>query len=153
MGFFLPNFLWVSNMWLQKSIYLSKKVKGVHLITDELLSQLPEIDNLDMGVAYFFLKHTSAGLTINENADKTVRTDFHEYIQRLVPDDLDYFEHILEGSDDMPAHIKSSLFGCHVTIPVANGRLNMGIWQGIYLGEFRNHGGAREILVTLHGLP
>ena len=140
-------------MWIQKTIYLTEKVKGIHLITDEILLQLPELKDLKIGVAHLFLKHTSAGLTINENADKTVRTDFHEYIQRLVPEDLKYFEHTLEGSDDMPAHIKSSLFGCDVTIPVVNGAFNMGIWQGLYLGEFRNYGGERQIVVTLNGMP
>lgn len=138
-------------MWVQKSISLGAKEKGVHLVTDEILAQLPELEGFQVGLVHLFLMHTSAGLSVNENADPTVRTDLNECIQRLIPDDQPYFEHILEGSDDMPAHIKSVLFGCETTIPVKNGRFRMGLWQGIYLGEFRNYAAGREILVTISG--
>lgn len=138
-------------MWQQKSIQLSAKRRGFHLVTDEIEAQIPEIKDLQMGLVHLLLKHTSAGLTINENADPTVRSDLSEYIDRLVPENQSYFDHTLEGPDDMPAHIKSSLLGHQLTIPVTNGRLNLGMWQGIYLGEYRNRGGAREILVTLQG--
>jgi secondary thiamine-phosphate synthase enzyme len=119
-------------------------------VTFELECQLPELIPIKVGLQHFFLQHTSAGLTINENVDPTVRTDLSECIQRLIPDDQAYFEHTLEGSDDMPAHIKSTLFGCQLTLPISNGRLGLGMWQGIYLGEFRNEGGERKILVTIN---
>lgn len=138
-------------MWIQKTIVLKQKQKGFHLITNELLSQLPEIKQFKVGMLHLFIKHTSAGLTVNENADPSVRTDLHECIQRLIPDNQEYFEHILEGADDMPAHIKSSLIGHQTTLPINGGKLKMGIWQGIYLGEFRNQGGDREVEVTIYG--
>lgn len=138
-------------MWQQKSIQLTAKRRGFHLVTDEIVAQIPEIKDLQVGLVHLLLKHTSAGLTINENADPTVRSDLNAYIDRLVPESQPYFEHTLEGPDDMPAHIKSSLLGHQLTIPVTNGCLNLGLWQGIYLGEYRNRGGAREILVTMQG--
>ena len=137
-------------MFFQKEFRLKPRARGFHLITDEVLEQIPEIKQVQMGLLNVFIKHTSASLGINENADPTVRKDFENYFNRMVPEDQDYYLHRDEGSDDLPAHIKSSLLGSSLNIPVTNGRLNMGIWQGIYLGEHRNHGGARTIVLTLH---
>ncbi|WP_434339304.1 secondary thiamine-phosphate synthase enzyme YjbQ [Motilimonas cestriensis] len=138
-------------MWIQKEIVLSPKKRGFHLITDEVLQLLPEISEVSIGLAHIFIQHTSAGLTINENADPTVRQDFEQFFNRTVPEDEPYYKHIYEGSDDLPSHIKSSLLGHSVSVPVTNGRFNMGIWQGLYLCEHRNFGGARTLLVTLQG--
>ncbi|MDO6525185.1 secondary thiamine-phosphate synthase enzyme YjbQ [Motilimonas sp. 1_MG-2023] len=138
-------------MWIQKEIVLSPKKRGFHLITDEVLQLLPEISEVSVGLAHIFIQHTSAGLTINENADPTVRQDFEQFFNRTVPEDEPYYKHIYEGSDDLPSHIKSSLLGHSVSVPVTNGRFNMGIWQGLYLCEHRNFGGARTLLVTLQG--
>lgn len=138
-------------MWLQKDIRIRARERGFHLITDELLRQLMEIREIDCGLAHFFIRHTSASLTINENADPTVRTDMENYFHRLVPENESYYRHTLEGSDDLPAHIKQSLLGCSLTIPVRNGALALGTWQGIYLGEHRNRAGDRTILVTVLG--
>ncbi|MFY0642215.1 MAG: YjbQ family protein [Bermanella sp.] len=138
-------------MWVQKEIELAAKPYGFHLITDEFLRALPEISELKIGLIHVMLKHTSAGITLNENADKTVRSDFLGFMNRLVPQGCDYFEHNDEGLDDMPAHIKSSLIGAQLTIPISNGRLNLGVWQGIYLGEFRKSAGNRQLLVTING--
>jgi len=136
-------------MWQQIKITLQPKSYGFHLVTDEVEAQLPEIRDIKIGLAHLFLQHTSAGITLNENADPTVRQDFLEYMERLVPQDCDYFEHIYEGKDDMPAHIKSSLLGTQLTIPISNGRLQLGTWQGIYLGEYRERAGSRHLLVTI----
>lgn len=138
-------------MWLSKEIELKAKRRGIHLVSTEVLSQLPEIKNCKTGIVHLLLKHTSAGLSVNENADPDVRSDMHEYIERLVPEGLTYFQHTLEGGDDMPAHIKSSLFGVQLSLPISEGRLALGMWQGIYLGEFRDVGGARKIHVTIYG--
>ena len=138
-------------MFQQKRITLKPKPRGFHLITDEIENALAEIKGIDVGLVHLLLQHTSAGLTLNENADPTVREDFNEYINRLVPEDLEYFIHTYEGPDDMPAHIKSSLLGAELTIPITKGRLNLGTWQGIYLGEYRNKGGNRTILATICG--
>ncbi len=138
-------------MWLQKNLILSAKQRGFHLITAEVLKQLPELHTLHIGLAHFFLQHTSASLTINENADPSVRQDFESYFNRLSPEHAPYFTHILEGADDMPAHLKAALLGTQVSIPIHNGHLALGTWQGLYLGEHRNHGGARRLLVTLTG--
>lgn len=140
-------------MWKRKDIALKAKQKGVHLITSEVLLALPEVKLFKVGLLHLFLKHTSAGLMINENADPTVRSDLNECIQRLIPDNQEYFEHVLEGSDDMPAHVKCALFGCQLTLPISNGEIDVGLWQGIYLGEFRNNGGGRGLVATLHGDP
>jgi len=136
-------------MFQQKRITLKPRSRGFHLVTDEIEQQLGEIRDIESGLVHLLLQHTSAGLTINENADPSVREDFHQYINRLVPEDLDYFIHTYEGPDDMPAHIKSSLLGVELTIPITKGRLNLGTWQGIYLGEFRNQGGSRGLIVTI----
>ncbi len=138
-------------MWLQKEIILKPRNKGFYLITDEIISSLPEIANFKIGLINFLLKHTSASLTLNENADPDVRTDMKNYFDDLVSDNIKYFEHTSEGSDDMPAHIKSSLLGNSITIPISNGKLNLGTWQGIYLCEHRNYGGNRKLLITING--
>ena len=136
---------------IQKEIQLKEKSRGFHLITEEVENNLTEIKEIRQGVLKVFIKHTSAGLTINENADPTVREDFETHINKMVPKNQAYYKHTFEGSDDMPAHIKSSLIGSSVELPVTNGRLNLGTWQGIYLGEFRNHGGPRKLVLTLLG--
>lgn len=138
-------------MWLQKEIRLKPRQRGFHLVTTEILKQLPELSDFKVGLAHFFIQHTSASLTLNENADPTVRADFEQFFNRYVPENEPYFQHTLEGADDMPAHLKASLLGNSLTLPITNGQLNIGIWQGIYLGEHRNHGGSRQIVVTLNG--
>src|SRR6056297_1533057 len=136
---------------IQKSITLSPKPRGFHLITDEILQEIPELKEIKAGVAHIFIQHTSAGLTINENADPSVRRDFESHFNRIVPEDLSMFEHTLEGADDMTSHIKSSILGHSVSIPVTNGTFNLGTWQGIYLCEHRNSGGRRRLVVTVYG--
>lgn len=138
-------------MWLQKEIRLKPRARGFHLITAEILQQLPELADFSVGLVHIFIQHTSASLTINENADPTVRVDFESVFNRLVPEDQPYYRHTLEGSDDLPAHIKASLLGPSVTLPLTSGRLNLGTWQGIYLCEHRDHGGSRRLLVTVQG--
>lgn len=135
----------------QKEIELALRPRGFHLITDEVLRQLPELKEISLGFLQVFIKHTSAGLTLNENADPTVREDFESHFDRMVPEDQPYYKHTLEGSDDMPAHIKASLLGSSVQVPVTNGRLNLGTWQGIYLCEHRDHGGSRKLVLTVFG--
>lgn len=138
-------------MWIQKEITLKPRSRGFHLVTDEIISQLPEIKNIKVGLLNVFIKHTSASLTINENAAPEVRLDFESYFNHAVPENEPYYRHLDEGSDDLPAHLKSSILGCSLTIPVTRGRPNLGIWQGIYLCEHRNHGGSRTITVTING--
>jgi secondary thiamine-phosphate synthase enzyme len=138
-------------MWLQKEIHLKAKPRGFHLITEELLHELPELRNFKFGMMNVFIMHTSASLTLNENADPTVRLDFENYFSRAVPEDEPYYRHQDEGSDDLPAHIKSSLLGSSLNIPVTDGRPKLGTWQGIYLCEHRNNGGSRRIIVTVQG--
>lgn len=138
-------------MWLQREIRLKPKPRGFHLVTDEVLRELPELCDIWVGLMNVFILHTSASLTINENADPTVRQDFERYFSHAVPEDEPYYRHQDEGSDDLPAHIKSSLLGCSLNIPVGEGRLKLGTWQGIYLCEHRNHGGSRRIIVTVQG--
>jgi len=140
-------------MWIQKNLILKARPRGFHLVTSELLAQLPEVNRLRIGLAHFFILHTSASLTLNENADPDVRRDLEVHLRHMVPDGAGHYVHTLEGPDDMPAHIKTSLMGPGVTVPVANGRLRLGTWQGIYLGEHRNHGGSRQLVVTLQGEP
>ena len=137
-------------MWLQKRIRLEPRKRGFHLITSEFLSEVPELLDFEVGLMHVFIQHTSASLTINENADPDVRIDMETAANHLCPEDLP-FVHTCEGPDDMPAHVKASLMGSSVSIPISNGRLATGIWQGIYLCEHRNHGGARNLIVTLHG--
>jgi secondary thiamine-phosphate synthase enzyme len=139
-------------MFIQKEITIKAKPRGFHLITAEILSQIQELKNISIGIAHIMIKHTSASLTINENADPSVRADMETYFNRAVSEsDAKYYEHTLEGTDDMTSHIKASLLGASVTVPVTNGKLNLGTWQGIYLCEHRNYGGARRIVVTVYG--
>ncbi len=133
---------------LQKEFNLREKNRGFHLITDEIISNIPEIKDLKIGTLNLFIKHTSASLTINENCDPTVRTDMEKFVNDVVSN-KSYFKHTYEGEDDMPAHLKSSLFGVSLTIPITNGQLNLGTWQGIYLGEHRDYGGSRKIVATI----
>ncbi|MCR4667651.1 MAG: secondary thiamine-phosphate synthase enzyme YjbQ [Desulfovibrio sp.] len=133
----------------QLEITLKPKRRGFHLVTDEIASQLPEMPKT--GIVNIFTKHTSCGLSINENCDPDVRTDLETIFNRLVPENRPGYEHRLEGTDDMPAHAKSTLSGVSITIPITDGRLNLGTWQGIYLCEFRNHGGSRQVVVTIIG--
>ncbi|HQF11340.1 MAG TPA: secondary thiamine-phosphate synthase enzyme YjbQ [Paludibacteraceae bacterium] len=134
-------------MIFQTEITLQAYRKGCHLITREILQHLPVLP--EKGLLHLFLKHTSASLTINENADPDVQTDLFEIFSRLVPENQSYYEHTLEGSDDMPAHAKSTLSGVSLLIPITNGHLNLGIWQGIYLCEFKNRGGNRTLVATI----
>lgn len=138
-------------MWMQKELRLRARSRGYHLVTQEIVSQIPELSEIRVGLAHIFIQHTSASLTINENADPTVREDFETHFNRAVPEDFSLYKHTLEGADDMTSHIKSSLLGSSVTIPITNGRLNLGTWQGVYLCEHRNHGGSRKIVITIHG--
>jgi secondary thiamine-phosphate synthase enzyme len=138
-------------MWIQKEISLKPKVRGFHLITEELMRELPELRNFRVGMMHVFIPHTSASLTINENADPTVRYDFESYFNRAVPENEPYYRHQDEGSDDLPAHLKSSLLGNSLNIPIADGQPKLGTWQGIYLCEHRNRGGSRHIVVTIQG--
>jgi secondary thiamine-phosphate synthase enzyme len=138
-------------MWIQKEILLKPRARGIHLVTQDILSHLPEIRTVRIGLLHLFIKHTSASLTINENADPSVRTDMEQHLRILAPDDARYYTHDTEGPDDMTAHVKSSLLGSSLTIPVSEGYLNLGTWQGIYLGEHREEGGSRRIIATLHG--
>ncbi len=134
-------------MTVQKEISLPPFPRGFHLITRYIEKELPDLP--EQGILHILLQHTSAGLSLNENADPSVRTDFESFSSRMVPEDQPYYVHTLEGSDDMPAHIKSSLFGTSVSIPITGGRLNLGTWQGIYLCEFRNRGGRRRLVLTI----
>ena len=136
---------------IQKEFSLPAFPKGFHLITNHVLKEVPELKQVDKGTLHVFIKHTSASLSINEDADPTVRSDFEKFFQKLVPEQEPYFSHTSEGPDDMPAHLKAALLGSSVTIPVNDGQLMLGTWQGIYLGEHRNHGGNRKIIVTLLG--
>ena len=136
---------------LQKEIVLPAYRRGFHLITEHIVREFPELKSISTGLLHIHLKHTSAGLSLNENADPTVRHDFESYFNRTVPEDADGYQHDDEGSDDMPAHLKSSMLGCQLTIPVTSGMLNLGTWQGVYLCEFRNRGGGRRIVLTVQG--
>lgn len=138
-------------MWKQKEITLSAKPRGFHLITSEVLSHIKEIDILSVGVCHLFIKHTSASLTINENADPTVRQDLEAHFNQFAPENAPYYRHTYEGPDDMPAHIKASILGSSLTIPITNGQLNLGVWQGIYLCEHRNQGSERTLVATIQG--
>ncbi len=135
----------------QKEFKLPPNNRGFHLITAIILENIPEIKQIDTGLLQVFMKHTSASLTINENADATVREDFESHMNVLVPENAPYYKHTYEGSDDMPAHIKASLMGSSVQIPITNGKINLGIWQGIYLCEHRDLGGSRSVVITAFG--
>ena len=138
-------------MWLQREITLRPRERGFHLVTREVLDGLPELGELRVGMLQLFIRHTSASLTLNENASPDVRDDFERYFDEAVPEDAPYWTHTLEGPDDMPAHIKASLLGPSLTLPVAEGRLALGTWQGVYLCEHRDRGGARSVLATAWG--
>ncbi|WP_311968497.1 secondary thiamine-phosphate synthase enzyme YjbQ [Pseudomonas baltica] len=138
-------------MWQQTTITLRARPRGFHLVTDELLAALPQLRACRTGLVHFLLQHTSASLTVNENADPAVRRDFERFFNRLIPQGTAGFEHNDEGDDDLPAHFKASLLGCQLTLPVTDGRLALGTWQGVYLGEHRDHGDARRVLATLYG--
>lgn len=136
--------------WTREEITLEARERGFHLITDEVM-RAADLSSIETGLAHFFLKHTSASLTLNENASPAVRADFERHFRRAVPDGADYFEHTLEGPDDMPAHVKASMLGSGLTVPVGGGELLLGTWQGLYLCEHRDHGGARTLVVTAFG--
>lgn len=138
-------------MYYQKEFSLKPKNRGFHIITQEIEAAIHELKDIKTGIANIFIKHTSASLTINENVSSDVLRDMERHFNKMVPEDAPYYEHIYEGSDDMPAHIKSSLLGPSLTIPIKNSQLNLGTWQGVYLCEHRNHGGSRRIVVTLIG--
>ncbi|ANU35274.1 secondary thiamine-phosphate synthase enzyme YjbQ [Vibrio scophthalmi] len=138
-------------MWSQKTISLPAKSRGFHLITDEIEQQLPQIQSLSVGLLHLFVQHTSASLTLNENADPTVRSDMEKHFNHSVPERAAYYQHTYEGDDDMPAHIKASTLGSSITIPITDGRLALGTWQGIYLGEHRDYGGSRRLIATIQG--
>lgn len=143
----------VINMkFFQKEIRLKPYKRGFHLITNNVLQELPEITHIKTGQLQVFIKHTSASLTINENADYTVRTDFESHFNKMVPENAPYYIHTYEGADDMPAHIKASVLGASVEIPITNGKLNLGIWQGIYLCEHRNSASSRKLVLTAFGV-
>ena len=136
-------------MWLQREIVLRPRERGFHLVTREVLEELPEIADVRVGLLHLLIRHTSAALTLNENASPDVRRDFATWFDRAVPDGAPYWTHTLEGDDDMPAHVKASLLGFSVTLPIAGGRLALGTWQGIYLCELRDAGGARSLVATV----
>ena len=138
-------------VWIQREIELPARARGFHLITSEILDAVPELGSMSRGIATLFMQHTSASLTLNENASPDVRRDFSEWFDRAVPDGAPYFAHTLEGPDDMPAHIKASLTGSSLTIPVSRGSLALGTWQGIYLCEHRDSGGPRRVILTAFG--
>jgi secondary thiamine-phosphate synthase enzyme len=137
-------------VWIQRTLELPPMTRACHLITRRVVRALPEIAEMDVGILHVFIQHTSASLTLNENADPDVRVDLESALNALAPEDFPYV-HTLEGCDDMPAHMKSSLLGASVTVPVSGGRLALGTWQGIYFCEHRNHGGPRRLVLTLHG--
>jgi len=136
---------------LQKGIVISSKKRGIHLITNEVLKNIPEIKEIKKGIAFINIMHTSASLSINENADPTVRRDLEKFLTSMVPEEIDLYEHTYEGPDDMTAHIKSTIIGNSITIPITNGNFNLGVWQGIYLCEHRNNSGERHLIITILG--
>ena len=138
-------------MWYQKEIIIKNKDRGFHLITNEIIQNLTELNKISIGVLHLFIKHTSASLTINENYSQNVRNDFETHFNKMVPEGTEHYTHLEEGIDDMPAHIKSSILGNTLIIPIKNGSLNLGKWQGIYLCEHRNNCATRKIILTLQG--
>lgn len=138
-------------MWQQCLLTLKPRSRGFHLVTDELVAKLPMLADYRVGMAHLLLQHTSASLTLNENCDPSVRSDMEAHLHRLAPEDAPYYRHTYEGPDDMPTHIKSSLLGVSLQLPIRDGQLALGTWQGIWLGEHRVDGGARKVLVTLQG--
>jgi len=140
-------------MWSQREIHLSAMKRGFHLVTGEIVRALPELTTIEVGILHLFIKHTSASLAINENADPSVRADLESHFNKFVPERATYYQHTDEGDDDMPAHIKSCILGASITLPITDGTINTGIWQGIYLCEHRNHASGRNLLATLQGQP
>ncbi len=140
------------SIWHQTSIQVPAKSRGFHIITEQVVRQLPKLSEINVGLLHLFIQHTSASLTINENADPTVRMDFESHFNHFVPENQSYYQHDYEGSDDMPAHLKSSILGASVSVPITRGKLNLGTWQGIYLCEHRNHAGARQLIATINGV-
>jgi secondary thiamine-phosphate synthase enzyme len=138
-------------MWFQTKVTLKNYVRGFHIITDHILINAPEIKEISYGLLNLFIQHTSASISINENSDPTVREDLESHFNKLIPENQIHYKHTLEGPDDIPAHIKSSIFGSSLCIPIKNGKLALGTWQGIYLCEHRNYGGKRSILITING--
>ena len=138
-------------MVIQNQIILPSFPRGFHIITDEIVKEIPEIKDISAGLLHVFIQHTSASLTINEDTDSTVRDDFESHFNQMVPENTPYYRHTFEGSDDMPAHLKSAILGSSVSIPITDGKLNLGTWQGIYLCEHRNRGGSRKLVVTIQG--
>ena len=138
-------------MWVQRDITLRPRPRGFHLVTREVLQGIPELEDVQVGLLHVFIRHTSASLTLNENASPDVRDDFEAYFNEVVPEDARYWTHTIEGPDDMPAHIKASVLGPSLSLPVSDGRLALGTWQGIYLCEHRDHGGPRSLVATLSG--
>jgi secondary thiamine-phosphate synthase enzyme len=138
-------------MILQKEIHIGPNPRGFHLITHEIVDNFPEMIKINKGIIQLFIKHTSASLTINEAADSTVRADFEAHFNEMVPENQSYYQHTMEGPDDMPAHLKTSIVGCNIQIPITEGMLNLGTWQGIYLCEHRNRGGIRSLVLTAWG--
>lgn len=138
-------------MWFQQKLILSPKSRGFHIITAEILHQLPQLNTVKTGILHLFLQHSSASLSINEKADPSVRSDLEMHLNHLIPENAAYYLHTDEGADDMPAHIKASLLGNNLSIPIASGGLLLGTWQGIYLGEHRVHGGNRSVIATING--
>jgi secondary thiamine-phosphate synthase enzyme len=137
--------------WIQKQFTLKARSRGFHLVTDEVVDHLPELGTLDVGILHLFIQHTSASLSINENASPDVRGDMERHFNKIVPENAPYYKHTDEGPDDMPAHIKASLLGSAISIPIARGKLLLGTWQGIYLCEHRDHGGSRRVVATIMG--
>ena len=137
--------------WTQKEIILPSFKRGFHIITESIINEIEELKKINIGIAYIFIKHTSASLTINEDADPTVREDFESHMNKIVPENAPYYQHTIEGPDDMPAHLKNSILGSSLTIPITNGKLNLGTWQGIYLCEHRNNANKRKIVITING--
>jgi len=138
-------------MWIQKTIILNSYPRGFHLITDHVSKKVKEIHSINRGLLHLFIKHTSASLTINEDSDLTVRSDFESHFNQMVPENQPYYQHTFEGSDDIPAHLKSSILGSSISIPISNGNLALGTWQGIYLCEHRNHSKSRTLIATVQG--
>jgi len=137
--------------WHQVELRLRPRARGIHLVTDEILGHLPQLKELRVGLLNLFIQHTSASLSINENADPDVRGDMERWLDRAIPEKAPYYVHTAEGDDDMPAHLKTAVLGTAITIPIRNGRLALGTWQGVYLGEHRDAGGARHIVATIWG--
>ena len=138
-------------MWLQKEVTVKSKNRGFHLITNEVKNNIPELSSIKIGILHVFIKHSSASITINENSDKSVRIDFERHFNEMIPDDSKNYTHIYEGPDDMSAHIKSSILGNSLSIPIKNGELQLGVWQGIYLCEHRNEIRQRKLILTING--